>query len=260
MLALKDKSHVRLVSRNERDHTRRFPNLVELAKLKSASLILDGEVAVFDEELISRFEWLRHLNHADLMTPPLYMVFDLLHLGEKDYRPEPLKVRRKALEKLIKGQSLILPARRLLANGMAAWAEVLHRGIEGYVATDSESPNVGGAEREMAQAEGARLSREGTGVLRSLAALRHLSSVSLYGRHHRNGAQPNTMEAELWWDRPDEKEAGKWRCFRRCVAPIGSEAVRRVEADFKEWGRRAKRSVGALARHRTPAAQTTACR
>jgi ATP-dependent DNA ligase len=74
-----DDGRVRLISRNERDHTRRFPHLVEaLTKLMPASFTLDGEVAVFDEELISRFEWLRHLNHGDLATPPLYMVFDLL--------------------------------------------------------------------------------------------------------------------------------------------------------------------------------------
>jgi len=72
------------------------------------------------------------------------MAFDLLQLGEKDYRPEALKVRRRALEKLIKGQRLVLPARRLLPNGLAAWAEVLHRGIEGYVAKDPEAPYVGG--------------------------------------------------------------------------------------------------------------------
>lgn len=65
-------------------------------------------------------------------------------MGKKDYRPEPLRVRRKALKKFLKGQRLILPARRFLANGMAAWAEVLHRGTEGYVAKDPESPYVGG--------------------------------------------------------------------------------------------------------------------
>jgi len=113
MLALKDKGRVRLVSRNERE---------ALAKREISS----------------------SSNHGDLATPPLYMVFDLLRLGEKDYRPEPLKVRRKALEKLVEGQNLILPARRLLSNGMAAWAKVLHRGIEGYVAKDPESPYVGG--------------------------------------------------------------------------------------------------------------------
>lgn len=59
---------------------------------------------MFDAELVSRFEWLRHINHGDLATPPLFMVFDLLQLGDKDCRLEPLKVRRRALEKLIKGR------------------------------------------------------------------------------------------------------------------------------------------------------------
>jgi len=44
----------------------------------------------------------------------------------------------------LKGQTLILPARRLSAEGFAAWAEVLHRGWEGYVAKDPASPYVGG--------------------------------------------------------------------------------------------------------------------
>ena len=111
---------------------------------KQKTLTLDGEVAVFDTELISRFEWLRHINHGDLATPPLFMVFDLLRLEEKDYRLEPLKGRRKTLEKLVKGQPLILPARRLSPNGLAAWTEVLHRGYEGMVAKDPESPYVAG--------------------------------------------------------------------------------------------------------------------
>lgn len=72
------------------------------------------------------------------------MVFDLLQLGEKDYRPEPLKVRRRALEKLVKGQTLIFPARWLGPNGFAAWATVLHRAYEGMVAKDPESKYVGG--------------------------------------------------------------------------------------------------------------------
>lgn len=144
MLALKDSGQVRLVSRNARDHTKRFRDLVAaLTALKPNTFTLDGEVAVFDRDL-SRFEWLRHLNHGDLATPPLFMAFDLLRLGDKDYRAEPLKVRRRALEKLVRRQSLILPARRLSPNGFAAWAEVLHRGYEGMVAKDPESPYVGG--------------------------------------------------------------------------------------------------------------------
>jgi bifunctional non-homologous end joining protein LigD len=145
MLAVKESDRVRLISRNGRDHTRRFPAIVAaVLSLKPKTLTLDGEVAIFDRELVSRFEWLRHLNHGDLATPPLFMAFDLLHLDQKDYRPEPLKVRRKALERLVKGQTLILPARRLSPDGFAAWAEVLHRGYEGMVAKDPESKYVGG--------------------------------------------------------------------------------------------------------------------
>jgi ATP-dependent DNA ligase len=55
-----------------------------------------------------------------------------------------LKIRRRALEKLLKNQRLILPARRLMPNGFAAWTEVLHRGCEGYVGKDPTSPYVGG--------------------------------------------------------------------------------------------------------------------
>jgi hypothetical protein len=113
MLAVKEAGGVRLISRNGRDHTKRFRAIAEaLAALKPKTFTLDGEVTVFDAELISRFEWLRHINHGDLATPPLFMVFDLLQLQDKDYRREPLKVRRKAVEKLVKGQKLILPARR----------------------------------------------------------------------------------------------------------------------------------------------------
>jgi bifunctional non-homologous end joining protein LigD len=145
MLAVKEEGVARLISRNGRDHTKRFVDVVAaLTKLRPKTFTLDDEVTVFDGELISRFEWLRHLNHGDLATPPMLMAFDLLQLGEKDYRKEPLSVRRRALEKLLKGQALILPARRLSPNGFAAWAEVLHRGWEGMVAKDPESHYVAG--------------------------------------------------------------------------------------------------------------------
>lgn len=50
MVVYKDDDGVRLISRNGRDHTRRFPELVKaLGGLKPKSFILDGEVAVFDK-------------------------------------------------------------------------------------------------------------------------------------------------------------------------------------------------------------------
>ena len=58
ILALKSDGKVQLVSRNGRDHARRFGELAKaIAALPEATLILDGEAAIFDEQLISRFEW-----------------------------------------------------------------------------------------------------------------------------------------------------------------------------------------------------------
>jgi len=52
MLAYKDRDRVRLVSRNGRDHTRRFSDLAAaIAKLSARTLVLDGEVAIRDSDL-----------------------------------------------------------------------------------------------------------------------------------------------------------------------------------------------------------------
>jgi bifunctional non-homologous end joining protein LigD len=140
MLAERFAGQVTLTSRNALDHTRRFPELVKaIAELGAESLVLDGEVAVFDRQLVSRFEWLRAQPKEDVSTPPLFMVFDLLELDGHDLRPRPLRERRQALEHLVKGQRLILPARRLADNGLEAWKEVVRANYEGMVAKDPES-------------------------------------------------------------------------------------------------------------------------
>ncbi len=74
MVAIKAKGAERLVNRNERDHTRRFPELVKvLDRLKAKTFTLDGEVAVFDKSLISRFAWLRGRPVDEPVTLPVYI-------------------------------------------------------------------------------------------------------------------------------------------------------------------------------------------
>jgi ATP-dependent DNA ligase len=47
---LADAGVIRLVSRNGRDHTRRFANLAAaVARLSARTLVLDGEAAVYDQ-------------------------------------------------------------------------------------------------------------------------------------------------------------------------------------------------------------------
>ena len=87
MLAYKDGRTVRLESRNGVDHTRRFPELAAaVAALRARSLVLDGEVAIFDRQFRSRFDWLRDPDPEAVVTPPLLMVFDLLYRAGRDQR------------------------------------------------------------------------------------------------------------------------------------------------------------------------------
>jgi bifunctional non-homologous end joining protein LigD len=87
VLAYKNAAGVRLVSRNGRDLTRRFPALAAaVAGLDPPTLLLDGEIAVFDRQLVSHFEWLRGRPKDDTATPPLLMAFDCLYARGKDLR------------------------------------------------------------------------------------------------------------------------------------------------------------------------------
>ncbi len=132
MLAYKDGKHVRLVSRNNVDHSKRFPELVAaVASLPGRTLVLDGEVAIFDKQLRSRFEWLREPDPEAVATPPLLMVFDLMYRNGRDLSQRPLRERRIRLEELVAGADRILPVRRLAPNGLEAWAQVLASGY-GY--------------------------------------------------------------------------------------------------------------------------------
>jgi len=144
MLAYKQGRRVRLVSRLGRDYTGRLPELAAaIVAMRPFALILDGEVARFDETLVSRFEWLGR-RAPDAVTPTLYMAFDCLFAAGRDLRRVALRARRGWLEEVVYGEHLVFPARRLAPNGLEAWAEVLARGYEGLVAKDPASPYVGG--------------------------------------------------------------------------------------------------------------------
>jgi bifunctional non-homologous end joining protein LigD len=140
MLGYKDDDHVRLVSRHGVDHTARFTDLAAaIGKLRPGRLVLDGEIAVFDEKLVSQFHLLNDPTTDVLATPPIFMAFDCLWLEDRDLRSEPLKTRRRALADAVDGASLILPTRRLPDDGLEAWRLVKDRGYEGLVAKNNES-------------------------------------------------------------------------------------------------------------------------
>src|SRR5437667_6344294 len=76
---------------------------------------------------------------------PVFVAFDCLWRRGRDLRELPLSDRRLSLEHEVGDGALILPARRLDADGLKAWHQALERGYEGVVAKDERACYVGGS-------------------------------------------------------------------------------------------------------------------
>jgi bifunctional non-homologous end joining protein LigD len=140
MVAYRNGRDVRLVSRKGLDHTKRFSTLAKaIGDLPGSPLVLDGEGAVFDERLISRFDLLSDPDPGLVVTPPVYVAFDVLYDGELDLRAQPLTARRESLERLLVNAESVFAVPRLGTDGHEAWAEVQRRGLEGFVGKDPTS-------------------------------------------------------------------------------------------------------------------------
>jgi ATP-dependent DNA ligase len=57
-----------------------------VAALEPSTLPLDGEIAVFDTQLVSHFEWIHGRPKDKTATPPTLIAFDCLYARGKDLR------------------------------------------------------------------------------------------------------------------------------------------------------------------------------
>jgi bifunctional non-homologous end joining protein LigD len=138
VLAYKEGKQVQLLSRNDIDRTRHFPGIVAaLAKLGPSTLLLDGEVVIFDRNKVSHFQLLQQGKGN-----PVYAVFDCLYVNGKDLRQQPLSTRRDVLESVLRPAGVLLLSRRLAPNGLEAYKRAKKSGYEGLVAKDLSSPYV----------------------------------------------------------------------------------------------------------------------
>jgi bifunctional non-homologous end joining protein LigD len=136
ILASKDGARVRLITRNLIDRTADFPEVAAaIAKLPAPTLLLDGEIVVFDPKGISRFQ----LFGADVRRKPVYVVFECLFARGRDLRARPLVERRAVLEKEVRPGGPLRLARRLASDGFKAFEAARVRGLEGIVAKDAAS-------------------------------------------------------------------------------------------------------------------------
>lgn len=99
------------------NHTRRFGDVAAaVSKLFARTLVLDGEVAIYDQQLRSRFDWLREPDPDAVASPPLLRAFDLLYFDRRDLTGRPLRDRRARLEDVVAGSELVFPVRAPTAS------------------------------------------------------------------------------------------------------------------------------------------------
>src|SRR5262245_37160024 len=140
-IAEKDRQGRRLYSRNQNDFTKRFHVIAEQVSALD-NVILDGELCALDEHGHPRFEWL--VNRGPQRGKLVYYVFDLLRLGDKDLRIEPLFRRKKLLQKVLRKNDTLRYLDHVENDGLAMFAGALALGLEGIVAKDAKSPYVEG--------------------------------------------------------------------------------------------------------------------
>lgn len=148
ILAYKEGRNVILRSRNDKDRTETFAGVAQaVAKLPGDTLLLDGEVVVFDRRGVSHFQLLQ-----ELKSEPQYAVFDCLYKDGVDLRHSALVDRRAALEKTVgsssKQNSEIFVSAFLSLNGLKAFELAKQKGFEGVVAKDDSAPYIEGRSRK----------------------------------------------------------------------------------------------------------------
>ena len=144
IVAYKEGGEVTLLSRNAKDRTAAFSIVAAaVASLPFSTLVLDGEVVLFDRKGVSRFQLLQNMGSS-----PKYAVFDCLYCDGRDLRKEPLSTRRAVLEhvvgKTVGKSDVIFLSARLAANGRKAYAVARRKGFEGVLAKDESAPYIQG--------------------------------------------------------------------------------------------------------------------
>ncbi len=149
ILAERRDGEARLFYRTHRAATASFPEVVEaLRALLATDVVLDGEIITFDDAGHPSFQKLASRIHArrpgDIgflrdAVPVVFVVFDILSLGNLDLRTVPLCDRKRVLEEVVRGTGAIRTLDYFEDDGSALLAFCDSHGLEGLVAKRMDS-------------------------------------------------------------------------------------------------------------------------
>jgi bifunctional non-homologous end joining protein LigD len=140
-MALKEKNHARLLSRNEKDFGRKFPEISDgIARIPARDAIIDGEIVALDSKGRSSFQLLQAYDLGQERPPIFFYAFDLLHLNGTDLRNNPVIARKALLEKLLKKVPGIIRYSASLGGEPARLVKQVRRlGLEGLIGKRKDS-------------------------------------------------------------------------------------------------------------------------
>ncbi|NLB51651.1 MAG: hypothetical protein GX808_01770 [Syntrophomonadaceae bacterium] len=148
MLSYIEKGQVTLINKNLKDKTLQFPELSALSNLlKEKRAVLDGELVVLKDGR-PHFPSILRRNFGSIPTqinllskrlPVIYMIFDLIILGDRDLRREPLEIRTSLLNDCVNWQEPFHVVESF-ADGAKLFAAVKESDLEGVVAKRKSSP------------------------------------------------------------------------------------------------------------------------
>lgn len=145
-LLLKNKKKFILKSRNDKNVSLTYPELVQAAESFSMEqIVLDGEIVSFVNS-ISNFAKLQPRSGVQNPSPdlikkvPVYLcVFDILYLDGYDLTDLPLLTRKKILKQVVSFKKPLRYVSHRSTNGLAYFKDACKKGWEGIIAKQKES-------------------------------------------------------------------------------------------------------------------------
>ncbi len=148
-LCFVEDNQLRIYSRNQKRCDQQYPELTVLPRsLKASSAILDGEIAVLDENGRARFSLIQprigvgdpnSVAHLARSAPATLFLFDLLYLDGYDLRGVALEERKRLLSEIVTPTDRIRFSDHFAANGAAMLEAARAHGIEGILAKRRDS-------------------------------------------------------------------------------------------------------------------------
>jgi bifunctional non-homologous end joining protein LigD len=141
----------RLITRNCKDWTGRFPSIVDAMKaLRVQSVVMDMEAAVTVNGKTSFQELQNALGDRGTASTIVGYVFDILHLNGEDLRPLPLLDRKQQLQLLLESatkKKVLIYSDHFTGDGARIFDQTCRLGLEGIISKRAQSPYVPGRQK-----------------------------------------------------------------------------------------------------------------